>query len=205
MATTRSTPGPAITNGDDPFGVSPGLRQPVEDLGPRAQRTIARIIEATRDVFLVARVLGHDHRRDRPGRRRVESVLLHLLHLEARGVARRRRPLGERERSPGRPVARARIDSGRSTQWVTEFFDLLDVHGSLSFAWTQAAQEDDCDPYRRHASPRQHVPSLRGTPRRHRRQDLRRTRPSSASSPPRRWNAAGTTASCTPTRSTGRT
>jgi hypothetical protein len=29
------------------------------------------------------------------------------------------------------------------TAWVAEYFDLLDVHGSFTFAWTQAAREDE--------------------------------------------------------------
>lgn len=28
-------------------------------------------------------------------------------------------------------------------EWVADYFDFLDVHGSFAFAWTQAAHEDD--------------------------------------------------------------
>lgn len=119
------------------------LRQPAEDLGPRAQRTIARILDATRDVFLtrgysgttideisrIAEVSRASFYTYFPSKREV------LLAIGARSAA-----AGEAllERLPAYVARR----SGIAT-WVAEHFDLLDVHGSFAFAWTQAAHEDE--------------------------------------------------------------
>ena len=51
MPDTRTTPSAPPQNGES-FLTPATLRQPADALGPRAQRTIVRIIEATREVFL---------------------------------------------------------------------------------------------------------------------------------------------------------
>ena len=52
MRTKLPTSDADMSNGDAAFLTPPSIRQPANPLGPRAQRTINRIIEATRDVFL---------------------------------------------------------------------------------------------------------------------------------------------------------
>lgn len=132
-----------FTNGDEAFLVPAALRQPAGALGPRAQRTIARIIEATREVFLtrgyagttidditrVAEVSRASFYTYFPSKR---EVLLAVGAHAASESVRVIETLGERV------TTRAGM-----TSWVSEYFDLLDVHGSFSFAWTQVAGSDE--------------------------------------------------------------
>lgn len=119
------------------------LRQPADELGPRAQRTIARILDATREVFLtrgysgttideIAR--GADVSRASfytyfPSKREV------LLAVGANAASESERMI---EQLPQYLKSRAALRT-----WVTEYFDLLDIHGPFAFAWTQAALDDD--------------------------------------------------------------
>ncbi len=118
-------------------------RQPAEVLGPRAQETIQRIVDATREVFLergyagttieeiakvadVARASVYTYfgsKRDlllAVGEKAADYTGLYIERLGEVGTTR----LGLR-------------------QWVEEYFDLLDIYGSFAFAWTQAASQDD--------------------------------------------------------------
>lgn len=118
------------------------MRQPAGALGPRAQRTIGRIIEATREVFLtrgyagttideiarLAEVSRASFYTYFPSKREV------LLAVGAHTATESMRLV---ERLPEAGVTRAAM-----TAWVDDYFGFLDVHGSFSFAWTQAAQED---------------------------------------------------------------
>jgi AcrR family transcriptional regulator len=118
-------------------------RQPSDGLGPRAQQTIARILDATRDVFLtrgysgttvdeiarVADVSRASFYTYYPSKREVLLTLGAASASESSAVI---ATLGER------PRTRAGM-----AQFVSDYFDFLDVHGSFSFAWTQAAQEDE--------------------------------------------------------------
>jgi AcrR family transcriptional regulator len=120
-----------------------GLRQPADALGPRAQRTIARIVEATRGVFLtrgysgttideiarVANVSRASFYTYFPSKREV------LLAVGANAANECERMIGK---LPAHLGSRASLRI-----WVAEYFDLLDIHGSFAFAWTQAAQEDE--------------------------------------------------------------
>jgi AcrR family transcriptional regulator len=136
------------TNGNDivldPSAFTPApTRQSPDALGPRAHQTIARILDATRDVFLtrgysgttvdeiarIADVSRASFYTYFPSKREV------LLTLGASSASRSSAviaTLGERPRTRvGMAV------------FVSDYFDFLDVHGSFAFAWTQAAQEDE--------------------------------------------------------------
>lgn len=132
-----------ITNGDDAFLTSAALRQPAGELGPRAHRTISRIIDATRDVFLshgysgttiddiarVAQVSRASFYTYFPSKREVLLAVGAHTASESLRVIERLADLG---------TTRAGLAA-----WVAEYFDFLDVHGSFSLAWTQAAREDE--------------------------------------------------------------
>lgn len=143
MADLRTSPDGAISNGDDSFLQPAAIRQPADALGPRAQRTIARIVEATRDVFLtrgysgttideiarIADVSRASFYTYFPSKR--EVLLAVGANSSTEGDARIERLANEG----------TAFDGLRS--WVADYFDFLDVHGSFAFAWTQAAQEDE--------------------------------------------------------------
>jgi AcrR family transcriptional regulator len=143
MARTPTTATAVAADSDDiAFDTSSVLRQPADELGPRAQRTIARIIEATRDVFLTRGYSGTtideisrlaDVSRASfytyfPSKRAV------LLAVGANSAAISQEYIDRMPNNPKRPEL---------TKWVSEYFEVLDVHGSLAFAWTQAAHDDD--------------------------------------------------------------
>jgi AcrR family transcriptional regulator len=118
-------------------------RQPATALGPRAQRTISRILDATRDVFLtygyagttideiarVAQVSRASFYTYFPSKREV------LVAVGASSANEAERMI---EKLPSHLGSRKDLRA-----WVAEYFDLLDVHGSFAFAWTQAAHEDE--------------------------------------------------------------
>jgi TetR/AcrR family transcriptional regulator len=143
MRPLRSSPDTKLPNGDEAFLSGAALRQPADALGPRAHQTIARIIEATRDVFLtrgypgttideiarVAEVSRASFYTYFPSKREV------LLAVGAYAAS---ESMGAIEHLAERGSTRAGM-----IQWVSDYFDLLDVHGSFAFAWTQAAHEDE--------------------------------------------------------------
>lgn len=112
-------------------------------LGPRAQRTISRILDATRDVFLtygyagttideiarVAQVSRASFYTYFPSKREV------LVAVGASSATEAERMI---EKLPDHLRSRKVLGV-----WVAEYFELLDVHGSFAFAWTQAAHEDE--------------------------------------------------------------
>jgi AcrR family transcriptional regulator len=124
--------------------VEAAIRKPGEELGPRANRTIARIEEATREILLARGYAGttiDDVTRTAgvsrasfytyfPSKRDV------LLSLGAESIRAAVAIVKDFESLPVRP----RLEDLRG--WVREYFRLLDGHGSFSFAWTQAALED---------------------------------------------------------------
>jgi TetR/AcrR family transcriptional regulator len=125
------------------FLIPATIRHPAEGLGPRAQRTIARIIEATRDVFLTrgysgttideiaraASVSRASFYTYFPSKREV------LLAVGARSAAEAQEAI---ERLAQQATTRAGL-----MRWVDGYFAFLDVNGSFAFAWTQAAHEDE--------------------------------------------------------------
>ena len=118
-------------------------RQSINTFGPRAQQTIARITDATRDVFLtrgyagttvdeIARIADVSRASFYTYFPTKREVLLALGADSARRWSAVIATLGERPRTCAGMFA-----------FVTDYFDLLDVHGSFAFAWTQAGQEDE--------------------------------------------------------------
>lgn len=127
------------------FPVSPTLRQPAEDLGPRAVRTVTRILDATRSIFLthgyagttvdeITRVAGVS----RPSfYTYFPSKRDALLALGTRS-AQAGQVIIDRAKQMTRPVNKAQIES-----FVQDCFEVLDEQASFSFAWTQAAHQDE--------------------------------------------------------------
>lgn len=119
------------------------LRQPAPELGPRAQRTIARIIEATREVFLsygyagttideiarVAKVSRASFYTYFPSKRDV------LLAAGARSSTQAQALLEEI------PATVRSFDDLNG--WVNIYFAFLEAEGAFAFAWTQAATNDE--------------------------------------------------------------
>ena len=119
------------------------VQRPGGQRGPRAERTVARILEATREVFLtrgysgttideiarVAEVSRPSFYTYFPSKRDV---------LVAVGAQSATESLAVIARLVGTGTTRASL-----TEWVAGYFDFLDVHGSFSLAWSQAALEDD--------------------------------------------------------------
>ena len=142
-AMVNGGPGDGEAANGDTFRTPIVVRQPADELGPRAQRTIARILDATREVFLtrgysgttideisrVADISRASFYTYFPSKREV------LLAVGA-----------DAANQAEAMIEKLRDYVGKRSQlkiWVTEYFDLLDIHGSFAFAWTQAALEDD--------------------------------------------------------------
>ena len=127
------------------FALAPALRSPAPAIGQRAQRTIDRILGATREVFLshgyggttidditsaagTSRATFYTYF---PSKRDALLALGRDAYLAAEELARRL----------------ANLSTGWRTEdlerWTGEYFDFLDEHGSFVLAWTQAAAEDD--------------------------------------------------------------
>jgi AcrR family transcriptional regulator len=133
--TKRSAPDPTI--------VPAVQRQPAEGLGPRAQSTILRIVEATRNVFLIRGYSGTTI--DEIAR--LASVSRASIYTYFPSKRELLLAVGEQSaKDTAGSIARL-ADIGATRvglrQWVDEYFDLLDYYGSFIFAWTQAANEDD--------------------------------------------------------------
>lgn len=131
------------SNGDAAFLTSASIRQPANALGPRAQRTITRITEATRDVFLTRGYSGTTI--DEIARLAdVSRASFYTYFPSKREVL---LAIGAHSASECSSMIDRldQIGTGRNglTQWVNDYFDFLDVHGSFSFAWTQAAHDDE--------------------------------------------------------------
>ena len=115
----------------------------VTELGPRAQRTVARIIQATREVFLtrgyagttvdeianIADVSRASFYTYFPTKREVLLAVGDLAATESLAAIDTLVTLGTTRHG--------------MREWVADYFELLDVHGSFAFAWTQAAHEDE--------------------------------------------------------------
>jgi len=141
---TPSTPRPRTGKGAVvPF---PGatLRSPAKELGPRANRTIARILEATRSIFLtrgyagttideIARVAGISRASFYTYFPTKRDVLLALGAGSADIFT----------ETVSRFAAQPAHTDEVIAAFVDECFELLEEHGSFAFAWTQAAHEDE--------------------------------------------------------------
>ena len=127
----------------DPDVVDAPLGRTSATLGPRAHRTIARIIGATRDVFLVRGYAGPTV--DEIARTAEVSRASFYTYFPSKrevllaiGAETATESLGVIERLPALGSTRSGL-----TEWVTHYFEFLDVHGSFSLAWAQAAREDE--------------------------------------------------------------
>jgi AcrR family transcriptional regulator len=125
--------------------VSPQLRHPGSEVGPRARRTIATILDATRQIFLVkgyagttideitrvANISRGSFYTYFPSKRDV------MLALGADSLHAAEEQISSFNALPDD------WDLEDLEKWVAGYFDMLDDHGSFVFAWTQAAHEDD--------------------------------------------------------------
>lgn len=125
--------------------VQPTRRSPAPELGPRANRTIAKILEATRAIFLARGYAGTT----------IDDI------TQAAGVSRasfytyfptKRDVLLTLGADSARAADEAvQLFEGFADGWtgpdlerfVEAYFEVLDAHGSFAFAWTQAAHEDE--------------------------------------------------------------
>jgi AcrR family transcriptional regulator len=121
------------------------MRQPGEELGPRANRTIARILAATKEIFLTRGYAGTTideiTREARVSRASFYTYFpskrdaLLALGADSAGAA---RAIIRHVRDITDPWVDADIE-----RFVREYFAVLDDHASFAFAWTQAAHEDE--------------------------------------------------------------
>jgi TetR/AcrR family transcriptional regulator len=121
------------------------MRSPGKVLGPRANRTIAAIVEATRQVFLTRGYSGTTI--DEIAKVAEVSRASFYTYFPSKRDA--LLALGD---ETGHKAAEVVAELGRIelpwtvddlATWVHSYFELLDDHGSFAFAWTQAAHEDE--------------------------------------------------------------
>lgn len=124
--------------------LEPTIRHPAPEMGPRAQRAIERILEATREVF-VARGYGGasiDRIAEAAGVSRASFYTYFptkrdaLLALGA-GMVRDSNALIRELRQLGTNWT---VDDLRA--WAARWFTHLDEFGGFGLAWTHAAHED---------------------------------------------------------------
>ena len=127
------------------FPVSPSLRQPATEGGPRASRTVAKILESTKAILLergysgttideIARVAGISRASFYtyfPSKRDA------LLALGAESVH------AGAEMILAANALRQPLDADQVQEFVGRCFAVLDEEASFAFAWTQAAQVDE--------------------------------------------------------------
>jgi TetR/AcrR family transcriptional regulator len=143
MGELRATPDTAISDGGDPYLVPAVLRQPAGALGPRAHRTINRILDATREVFLARGYSGTTI--DEIARLADVSRASFYTYFPSKRevlLAVGARTATETETLIVRLEQEGRTRAGLAS-WVGAYFELLDVHGSFTMAWAQAAHEDE--------------------------------------------------------------
>lgn len=119
------------------------LRPPADSIGPRAQRTIGRIIEATREVFLAYGYSGTTI--DEIARvAKMSRASVYTYFPSKREVL---LAVGENAVTESLALVARLADEGTSraalSGWVADYFAFLDVHGAFAFAWTQAARTDE--------------------------------------------------------------
>jgi AcrR family transcriptional regulator len=124
--------------------VTASIRKPPEERGPRANRTIARIEKATKEIFQrrgyggttidgITRAAGISRASFYTYFSSKRDV---LLSLGAESIRPTVSVIKEFEALPPKP------GPGDLRLWVGDFFRMLDRYGSFGIAWTQAAQED---------------------------------------------------------------
>ena len=122
----------------------PELRRPGKVLGARANRTIAAILDATRQILLVRGYAGTTID-DIARTAEISRASFYTYFPSKRDVL---LTLGAHAVDDAAAVIDALTDLPRPWQladlegWVERYFGLLDEHGSFAFAWTQAAHQD---------------------------------------------------------------
>jgi len=139
-----SAPRDVTTAGDDDaFLVPAAVRQPAEGLGPRAKRTIEAILDAARTVFLGKGYAGTtiDEIAQLAG---VSRASVYTYFPSKREVL---FAIGSRGAVDHGAHLDSLLDRPPTVEGITgfasDYLDLLDVYGSFSFAWTQAARDDE--------------------------------------------------------------
>jgi AcrR family transcriptional regulator len=125
--------------------IEPTLRRPTDELGPRAQRTVVRILAATRDVFLTQEYGGTsiDDIAQRAGVSRASFYTYFPtkrdapLALGSDATTCAAALVDELARIEC-PVADASLEA-----WVASYLAFLDEYGGFALAWGHAAHEDD--------------------------------------------------------------
>lgn len=119
-------------------------RSPAPELGPRATKTIRRILDATRTVFLTKGYAGTTI--DEIARvAEISRASFYTYFPTKRDVL---LALGADSASVAEEYVRSYLDRPEPLQrddmrrFVDGYFDLLDVHGAFAINWTQAALED---------------------------------------------------------------
>ncbi len=140
--TVAGRPSHRRSNGPTP---SPNRRQPAPELGPRAQRTIERILEATRES-LMQKGYGGTSIDDIARAAGVSRASFYTYFPTKRDAL---LTIGA-DASHG---ADALVDDLRALSpswtsedlavWVHRYYDFLDDYGSFAVAWTQAAVEHE--------------------------------------------------------------
>jgi AcrR family transcriptional regulator len=128
---------------DGAFLTPATIRQPADGLGARAQLTIGRIIEATREVFLTRGYAGTTI--DEIARAAdVSRASFYTYFPSKREVL---LAVGADAASASSALTATLCERGKTragmVAFVADYFELLDVHGSFAFAWTQAAHDDE--------------------------------------------------------------
>jgi len=125
--------------------LEPTIRHPAPEIGPRAQRSIDRILEATREVFLARGYGGAsiDRIADAAGVSRASFYTYFPTKRDALlalgvGKTRRARAVIRQLRQLGPSWT---VDDLRA--WTATMFEFLDEYGTFGTAWGQAAHEDD--------------------------------------------------------------
>jgi TetR/AcrR family transcriptional regulator len=120
------------------FGLEPTMRSPADAPGPRANRTIAKILDATRSVFLTRGYAGTtiDEIATAAGISRASFYTYFPTKRDALLA------LGADSAEASQRVVES-FGAMDPAAFVDAYFAMLDEHGSFALAWTQAAHEDD--------------------------------------------------------------
>ncbi|HMC38523.1 MAG TPA: TetR/AcrR family transcriptional regulator [Acidimicrobiales bacterium] len=127
------------------FPVSPTLRQPATDRGPRAARTVANILQATKAILLARGYAGTtvDEIAKVAGISRASFYTYFPSKRDALLA------LGAESEHAGATMVdfaaelHHPLDEGQLLDFVRRCFAVLDDEASFAFAWTQAAQLDE--------------------------------------------------------------
>ncbi len=128
---------------NEAFLVPAAMRQPAADLGPRAHRTIERILDASRQAFLTAGYSGTTI--DEIARlAEVSRASVYTYFPSKRDImlAAGAQSASESEALIDRVALMITSEEG-TIAWVAEYFSFLELQGSFAFAWTQAAHDDE--------------------------------------------------------------